>query len=598
MKQVLSIENLRKKTGDILVIGNHPGIIQSILDFDYLSGKKPSIIGIIATGRKTARYFFGKREILVSFYPDVSYLPKELKRDITYVLNLSSGRRVLSSTIQLLEELPNLEGGSVFAEEVPELHSLEVHKKAAGKNIFMLGPASVGIIIPGILKLGAIGGTESTQLVDSHLFEKGDVAVMSSSGGMTNEIIRAVALQNRRISFALSFGGERYPVVTPKDAFLAAENDSATKTIVYFGELGGNDEYELVALLKDKKITKEVICYIAGTVAEIFETPPQFGHAKAMAKTSLETAQAKKDALKKAGAKIANSFADFVKLIGSSKAKKTKENKQYSIMNTEMTDRSKALFATTISGDVEGEARVLGEDLAQFAKRNSFAYIVVSLFLGKKIHSKRLEECVDFILRQLVDHGPYVSGAVNTIIASRAGKDLVSSLSAGLLTIGPRFGGAINQAAVNWLDGVTSNKNPYDFVEEFAKRKEYISGIGHRKYRIDYPDPRLRELLKFANTLPKKRFSTFAQSIEKITAAKKGNLILNVDGAIAAVLLDILSEEEGLSDEELKNLAGTEFFNALFVLSRSVGFIAHYLDQKRLDEGLFRLDEDLVAHTK
>lgn len=45
------------------------------------------------------------------------------------------------------------------------------------------------------------------------------------------------------------------------------------------------------------------------------------------------------------------------------------------------------------------------------------------------------------------DHGPCVSGAHNAIVTSRAGKDLVSSLVSGLLTIGPRFGGAIDDAA-------------------------------------------------------------------------------------------------------------------------------------------------------
>lgn len=48
------------------------------------------------------------------------------------------------------------------------------------------------------------------------------------------------------------------------------------------------------------------------------------------------------------------------------------------------------------------------------------------------------------------DHGPCVSGAHNAIVTSRAGKDLVSSLVSGLLTIGPRFGGAIDDAA-RWV---------------------------------------------------------------------------------------------------------------------------------------------------
>ena len=76
---------------------------------------------------------------------------------------------------------------------------------------------------------------------------------------------------------------------------------------------------------------------------------------------------------------------------------------------------------------------------------------------------------------------------------------------------------------------------------------------------------------------------------------KKGNLILNVDGHIAAIMLDVLAQEEALTTPELKQLIDADFFNALFVIPRTVGFIAHYLDQKRLDEGLFRLpDNDIL----
>ena len=109
------------------------------------------------------------------------------------------------------------------------------------------------------------------------------------------------------------------------------------------------------------------------------------------------------------------------------------------------------------------------------------------------------------------------------------------------------------------------------------------------------PDPRVDALKEFLDRLESKKFTNFALEVEKITTDKKGNLILNIDGAIAAVLLDYLSEKEGYSDDELKELIDAEFFNALFVLSRSVGFIAHYLDQKRLDEGLLRLSEEDVA---
>ncbi len=218
------------------------------------------------------------------------------------------------------------------------------------------------------------------------------------------------------------------------------------------------------------------------------------------------------------------------------------------------------------------------------------------MLLGKETHSKKTEEFVDFVLRLLVDHGPYVSGAVNTIVTARAGRDLVSSLAAGLLTIGPRFGGAINQAAATWLDSVDNAITPAQLVENYAADRRYLSGIGHKKYRVDVPDPRVKKILSFTQDLQHPRFSDFALGVEANTVRKKGNLILNVDGAIAAVLLDILAEKEHYDIAALRQLADNEFFNALFVLSRSVGFMAHFFDQKRLDEGLFRLSPEDVLH--
>ena len=593
---MIDIEKIRKNEGKIITVGSYSAIIQSILDFDYLSGKKtPTVSAIIATGRKFERYFWGKKEILIPIYSSLDLIPDSKKKNLTLFLNLTSARRTLSSTKNLLENIPSLLGGVIFAENVPEKHTIELYNLSQKTNKFIVGPASVGMVIPNVLKLGAIGGIDANQLVDSSLFTPGNIAVFSASGGMTGELIRIVAQNNKNISFSLSFGGDRFPITSPKDAFIAAQNDPETKAICYFGELGGIDEYELADLIKTKKITKPTYCFIAGSISEIFETPPQFGHAKAMAKNRNESAKEKKEALKDAGAIVTDTFSEFVGLIKAFPISEVKNDLNYSKMQVDMENRKQALIATTISSDENGQVKILGEDLLSFARNNSFAFIAGSLFLGKKLKSRELSEFIDFTLRLLVDHGPYVSGAVNTIIASRAGKDLVSSLSSGLLTIGPRFGGAINQAAQNWLIGVSENKNPAEFVEEFAKQKIYISGIGHKKYSLDMPDKRVVEILKFSEKLSEKKFTSFAKNVEKITTGKKANLILNIDGAIAAVLLDILSEKEGYSKSQLQELIDSEFFNALFVLSRSVGFIAHFLDQKRLDEGLFRLEEDMVA---
>ena len=121
-----------------------------------------------------------------------------------------------------------------------------------------------------------------------------------------------------------------------------------------------------------------------------------------------------------------------------------------------------------------------------------------------------------------------------------------------------------------------------------------ITGIGHRKYRIGIPDPRVTALSEFSTLLSAHRHYDFARSIETVTTAKNGNLILNVDGVMAAILLDLLQEKDGYTDQEINELLDAEFFNALFIIPRSVGFISHFIEQKRNDEGLFRLPDELL----
>ncbi len=587
------IQALRSGNQNILMIGSHKGIIQSILDYDFLLGKeKPSLCAILSTGRKYEKFYFGKKEILLPVFESIASLPQSFQEKITVAINVRSGRRVLHSSKDALS-LPKLKVLTIFAEDVPERQALELLTMTKDKLI--LGPASIGLLLPGFLKSGAIGGTDAVQFLDGDLLDGGSVAVISASGGMTNELMRIVTTSGKRISFGLHMGGDRFPLTSPKDAFLLAENDSQTTHIVYYGELGGVDEYEIATLYEQKKLTKPTVCYIAGIVSDLFPTPPQFGHAKAMAGTVDESAKAKRARLKEVGMSVATSFEEFVSLVGQIPSLSKHTEKSYTTHMDEIKNRSQSLITTSLSQEKDGEAYFLNSSLLSLVENNSFAYLVASAFLGKQIKSKETEKVVEFILKLLIDHGPHVSGAVNTIVTARAGRDLVSALASGLLTIGSRFGGAVNEAAGNWLKGVSEKTQASEFVESFASRNEYILGIGHKKYRVDLPDPRVKKLLTFIESCEKKVYTSFALEVEKVTSSKKGNLILNIDGAIAAVLLDVLSEKEGISPEELQELVTQEFFNSLFVLSRSVGFIAHFLDQKRLDEGLLRLPDHLVS---
>ena len=586
----MDIAKLRRLSTNTIILGSHPGIVQSILDYDYMTGReKPTVVGIVTSGgRRTERYFWGETEVILPVYTSLEAVAEAKRKEVNAVLHVQSARRVLESMKEAFDMLPKLKVAVVFAEQTPESHSLELGKIAKKKGVLMAGPASVGIIIPGVLKLGAIGGTQHPQLVSARVFESGDTAVISTSGGMVNELIHTVTGNGLRVSFAIALGGDRFPLTSPADAFLLAEKDTATSRIVYFGELGGQDEYEIAELIKEKKITKPVFAYIAGTVADLFETPPQFGHAKAMASVKSETASAKKLAMRDVGVVVFDSFSELAPAL-----KELASERVELIPSRLIGDRKKFQLISHLSGDsITGDVQLLGRDLRETVEAHSYASLVLAMLLGEKdINAPRLVEFTDYVLRLLVDHGPYVSGALNTIVSARAGKDLVSSLASGLLTVGPRFGGAINGAAGAWLTGVSSGSDAKTFIRSQAG---VIQGIGHKKYRLDLPDPRVSALESF--NIKNGRYLTFARDVEAITTGKKANLILNVDGAIAAILLDLLESELGYGPEKLRELVDIEFFNALFILSRSVGFTAHYLDQRRHDEGLFRMTPEDIRY--
>ncbi len=583
-----NIASIRENPGSILAVGAYRPGYQAILDFDMLCGREsPSIVGIVGSNKRFEKYSWGNGEILIPCYQTIDDA-KQVIDHVDWLLNITSARRAYQITCDFFETFPEATGAHIFAEDIPEVQAISLHEKyvKAGKTI--IGPAGVGLIVPGALKLGVVGGVDWRQLQSNHLEQTGSVAVLSASGGMINELITMVASSQHLVSFALCFGGDRFPATTPKDAFLAAEADPATRSIVYYGELGGTDEYEVASLIKEKKLTKPIVAYISGIIGEQFDAPVQFGHAKALAHSEDETASAKRAALKSHNVTVAESIAELTELV----ARLPKDT--ILDRSEDFSRRSASLFTATISSETADGYKFVGKTLQEWSLENDIASQITAALLGRAPKSEQTVNLVRTIFLLTIDHGPQVSGALNTMVTARAGKGVVDSLAAGLLTIGPRFGGAVSDAAKEWFDGVNQGLSAASLVEKRAKSKQFIGGIGHKKYRIDLPDPRTQILALHADKLALHPYFDFAKAVEAITTQKKGNLILNVDGHIAALMLDVLSQKEKIDTLELDRMIKSDFFNALFVIPRSVGFIAHYLDQKRLDEGLFRLPDDDV----
>lgn len=297
-----------------LIIGQHLAVIQSMLDFDYLCGKTaPDICGLITGTRGVAKLFWGKKERLFGTYRTIAdYAQANSSQTIDWFVHVSSARRVKSDIERIFDIYPSIQGGVIFAEGLTEQHALSIYHTSVKHNALLVGPATVGFLVPGALKLGAIGGVDPAQWEKLDITTSGKVAVISGSGGMTGELISLVYQSGHGVSFALSYGGDRWPVCTPQDAFILAQNDPGTKVIVYYGELGGEDEYRLKEMIENHTITKPVIAHIGGTVGEIFPESPQFGHAKAKAHLVKEKASKKRKALAEAGVTVTHTFSEVL----------------------------------------------------------------------------------------------------------------------------------------------------------------------------------------------------------------------------------------------------------------------------------------------
>jgi ATP citrate (pro-S)-lyase len=259
--------------------------------------------------------------------------------------------------------------------------------------------------------------------------------------------------------------------------------------------------------------------------------------------------------------------------------------------------RKPANFVCSISDDRGDELTYSGMPIGEVFEKGLGVGGVLSLLWFRRQLPEYACKFIEMILMVTADHGPAVSGAHNTIVATRAGKDLVSSLASGLLTIGPRFGGALDDAAAMFTEASDAGVDAEQFVKDMRRKNQLIMGIGHRIKSLQNPDRRVEIIKEFAlqnfqdNTVLK-----FALSVEQVTTKKKASLILNVDGCIAVCFVDLLRGCGAFTKEEADEMIRNGCLNGMFVLGRSIGFIGHFLDQKRLKQGLYRHPWDDISY--
>ena len=591
------------------IYNNQVAATQRMLDFDIAACREtPSVAAIVnPTGADSyAKFFFGRREILIPVYKTIEKAA-QMHPNVDVMINFASFRSAAPSTLEALA-VPQIRTIVIIAEGVPERCMKMVTAKAKALGKVIIGPATVGGIKAGAFKIGNAGGTIEN-IIESKLHRPGSVGFVSKSGGLSNEAYNIIARNTDGLYEGIAIGGDTYPGSTLLDHLLRFEKIPEVKMLVCLGEVGGRDEYEIAETLKRKVITKPLVIWIIGTCTKAFKTEVQFGHAGAKAGSEEETADSKNAALRKAGAIVPNSYDDYDQKIKETYEDLVKKGvikpkpepptpkvpMDYAKALKDGFIRKPANFICTISDD-RGEELLYGKmSISEVFKKDIGIGGVLGILWFKRQFPAYATKFIEMTIMVTADHGPAVSGAHNAIVAARAGKDLVSSVASGILTIGPRFGGAIDGAAQMFSSAYDRGLTPSEFVEEMKRKRENIQGIGHMIKNVRNPDMRVTIMKDYA----KKNFKVtplldYALEVEKLTTAKKDNLILNVDGCIGICFVDLLRNE--MPKKEADKYVQMGALNGLFVVGRTIGMTAHFLDQKRLKQGLYRHPWDDITY--
>ncbi|WVR04638.1 hypothetical protein IAU60_001649 [Kwoniella sp. DSM 27419] len=589
------------------VFGLQPRAIQGMLDFDFSCGRKtPSVAAMIYPfgGHHIQKFYWGTKETLLPVYTSVAEAIKK-HPDVDVVVNFSSSRSVYASTLDILS-YPQIKSIGIIAEGVPERHARELLHLAVKNGVIIIGPATVGGIKPGCFRIGNTGGMMDN-LIACKLYRPGSVGYVSKSGGMSNELNNILSYTTNGVYEGVAIGGDRYPGTSFIDHLLRYEADPECKLLLLLGEVGGIEEYRVIEAVKQGIIKKPIVAWAIGTCAKMFTSEVQFGHAGSMANSDMETADAKNRAMRAAGFIVPDTFEDLPEVLKATYEKLVQVGHIVPKPDVEPPQipmdyqwasklgliRKPAAFISTISDERGQELMYAGMRISDVFKEELGIGGVISLLWFKRRLPAFACKFIEMVLQLTADHGPAVSGAMNTIITARAGKDLISSLVAGLLTIGDRFGGALDGAAAEFSRGRASGLTPREFVDSMRKANRLIPGIGHKIKSKTNPDLRVTLVVDYVKKhFPNHKTLDFALAVEDVTTQKSNTLILNVDGAIAASFCDLLSGCGAFTEEEASDYLKNGTLNGLFVLGRSIGFIGHYLDQKLLKQPLYRHPAD------
>jgi succinyl-CoA synthetase alpha subunit len=199
----------------------------------------------------------------------------------------------------------------IVTERIPRRDVAEMVELAELRGARIIGPNCLGIIVPGVIKMGGIGGPAKDA---ARAYTSGPVGVISRSGGMTTEMSSTLTAAGLGQSAAVSIGGDAIIGSTYAELMPLFEADEQTQAIVIYTEPGGRMEAELAAWVRDNDSRLPIVAFMAGRFMD--EMPGMsFGHAGTIVEGKEDTASEKIARLKSAGITVAEEISQIPDLV-------------------------------------------------------------------------------------------------------------------------------------------------------------------------------------------------------------------------------------------------------------------------------------------